>query len=223
MMKRMGYLVIGMFAAAFAGAGTLSDSEIMQQLELDAGGKTQVVKDFPDSFPGVLAARGKPIVYTRENSENFEYIGMPIGGIGAGQLYLGGDGKLWFWDIFGLNYKIGHLKNEKAYEFPYKRSERNKYGVFTPSGQGFSISVKSGDEWVTKSLDRDGMRDIRFLGQYPIGEVSYSDPALPVEVELEAFSPFIPLDLENSMLPVTVLNYTIRNTSGRPVEAKLNA
>ena len=72
----------------------------MQQLQLDSGGKTEVVKVFPDSFPNVLTAQGKPLVYTRKNSANFEYIGLPVGGIGAGQLYLGGDGQLWFWDIF---------------------------------------------------------------------------------------------------------------------------
>ena len=195
--------------------------QILTELNLDPGGKTEVIKNFPDSFPEVLTARGEPIVYTRANSKNFEYIGMPIGGIGAGHLYLGGDGQLWFWDIFGLNYKSRQLKGEEAYQFPYVRSMPDYKGAFLPE-QGFSISVKSGDEWVTKKLNRDGIKDIEFLGQYPIGEVSYRDSALPVEVQLEAFSPFVPLELERSILPATILNFTVKNTSKEKAEVKLS-
>lgn len=193
----------------------------MERLELDPGGKTEVVKNFPATFPGVLTARGEPIVYTKENSENFEYIGMPVGGICAGQLYLGGDGKLWFWDLFNLNHRIGQLKGEEAYQYPYVRSRPEERGA-RMIDQGFSLRVDWEGRSETRSLDRDGFEEIEFLGQYPIGEVTYRDPALPVEVSLEAFSPFIPLDLENSVLPATILEYTLRNTSETPIEVELS-
>lgn len=195
-------------------------NKIMQQLAIDSGGKTPVVKQFPDGFPKVLDARGEPLVYTRENSADFEYIGMPVGGIGAGQLYLGGDGQLWFWDIFGLNYRMGQLKGEEAYEFPYTRSKPTEKGA-RQLDQGFSISVKAGDQWIEKSLNRDGIEEIEFLGQYPIGEVIYRDAELPVEIKLEAFSPFVPTDLDNSSLPATVMEFSVRNTSTDTAEIRL--
>jgi non-lysosomal glucosylceramidase len=51
-----------------------------------------------------LTERGEPEVFSGWEQE-LKYIGMPIGGIGCGQLYLGGDGRLWLWDVFKSNYR----------------------------------------------------------------------------------------------------------------------
>ena len=48
-----------------------------------------------------LYERGVPEVYSKEQ---LKYIGLPVGGIGCGQLYLGGDGSLWLWHIFKTVY-----------------------------------------------------------------------------------------------------------------------
>ena len=50
-----------------------------------------------------LFARGTPEVL---RGQELKYVGMPVGGIGAGQLYLGGDGRLWHWDILNLTRTI---------------------------------------------------------------------------------------------------------------------
>ena len=49
-----------------------------------------------------LTARGTPEVSFKTRGE-LRYIGMPVGGLCCGTLYLGGDGKLWLWDIFNKN------------------------------------------------------------------------------------------------------------------------
>ncbi|MBM3892256.1 MAG: hypothetical protein FJ388_24330, partial [Verrucomicrobia bacterium] len=147
-----------------------------------------------------LFARGTPEVF---RGTELEFIGMPVGGICAGQLYLGGDGKLWHWDIF--NQPIG--TGAGHYATPLQPS--------SPLEQQFSLTIGG----KTRTLDKDGFSDIRFRGEYPIGRVEYR--AEDVAVTLEAFSPFIPLNTDDSSLPATVMQFTVQNTSGAPVEATL--
>ena len=159
-------------------------------------------KRFSPEWVKSLFARGAPEVL---RGDELKYVGMPVGGICAGQLYLGGDGRLWLWDIFN--------QNLRTREFHYAQPPLPA----SPLKQGFSLTI-DGD---TRPLDREGFPRVTFRGEYPIGIVEYADASMPLAVTLEAFSPFIPLNADDSGLPATILQFTIRNTSAVPVEATL--
>ena len=150
-----------------------------------------------------LFDRGAPEIL---RGSELKFVGMPVGGIGAGRLYLGGDGQLWLWDIF--NQSIGTGSEHYA-------------GPLTPSSpltQAFSLTI--GEQ--TRPLNRAGFSEVAFRGEYPIGIVEYADADAPVIVKLEAFSPFIPLNTDDSSLPATILHFSVRNISAGPIEATLS-
>jgi hypothetical protein len=99
-------------------------------------------------------------------------------------------------------------------------SEYNKHNG-AEVDQGFAIRVRSGGKSVVKTLDHEGFPGVSFRGEYPIGKVSYTDPNLPVEVKLEAFSPFIPLEAENSALPATVMSFMVTNAGEDEAQVEL--
>lgn len=155
-----------------------------------------------------LTARGEPAVY---QGSDLEKIGMPVGGLYAGQLYLGGDGRLWHWDMFNqmLHTGAAHYAN------PPKPS--------APLEQGLALRFSLNGQTQVRRLNQQGFSEVRFRGQYPIGTVEYRDPACPLTVTLEAYSPFVPLDADNSSLPATVLRMTVKNTGEAKVDADLAA
>ncbi len=147
------------------------------------------------------------------DSKKTTYIGMPVGGIGCGQVYLGGDGQLWYWDIFNIQRINPGGPGDKFYINPMVQDKH--------FDQGFAIRIKNKITPFVKPLRIGGFSNISFHGQYPIGTVTYSEESFPLEVKLQAFSPFIPTDHENSGLPATIMQYTIKNTGNKDIEAEL--
>jgi non-lysosomal glucosylceramidase len=197
------------------------DDAAFARLTTNSEGKTPVVKNLDAAWIKALAERGEPTLYTKANSKDFAYIGMPIGGIGAGELYLSGDGRLWGWDIFNTRCVGGFpVELGLAYVSPHTVGDPNDI-TQTVIEQGFVLRTKAGDKTDTRTLDKKGFADVEFSGQYPIGKVNYSDPACPVQVKLEAFSPYIPGSVKDSSYPATILNYTLTNTSADKVECTL--
>jgi uncharacterized protein (DUF608 family) len=151
-----------------------------------------------------LFARGEPTVYRGEDLEN---IAMPIGGICAGQVYLLGDGRLGYWDIF----------NQYRFSGYGATNYQARPGKVADVAQGFGIFWESGGRWSFRPVSRAGFKEVTFRGEYPLGFVGYADPEVPIQIRLEGFSPFIPLNEEDSALPATILEYELVNRSPAPV------
>ncbi|WP_439185395.1 GH116 family glycosyl-hydrolase [Carboxylicivirga taeanensis] len=155
---------------------------------------------------GTLVAKGA--------DDELKYIGMPVGGICAGQVYLGGDGQLWYWDIFNVSQINPGGPGDRYYLNPLTQEKKFE--------NGFGLTIKEGERIHQRALNSTGFSDIQFEGQYPVGKVSYADPTLPVAVSLKAYSPFIPGDAENSGLPLTVLEYTITNEDAKELDVEIS-
>ncbi|GHH76706.1 hypothetical protein GCM10018793_23060 [Streptomyces sulfonofaciens] len=156
-----------------------------------------------------LAARGTATRYGSAAAQ--ANIGMPVGGAGAGQVHLSGDGRTWLWEVFNPD------------GFPYGGADwqgvhyAHPPAPAAPLRTGFALRWSGG----TRSLDGDGFRDVVFTGQYPVGTVEFADPAVPVAVRLDAYSPFVPTAADDSSLPATVFEYTLRNTSDRTTDVQV--
>ncbi len=182
-----------------------------------------------------LFARGLPQVYTKTNNE-LRYIGMPVGGICCGSIYLSGDGRLWNWDIFNQNLEgtlpVSVRWQDVGMDFGgAKGAVKNRDGAryvkpATPDdspkiAQGFALKISHAGKTEVRPLDATGWAEVSFTGQYPIGTVEYSDAAVPVRVKMEAYSPFIPLNADDSGLPATVFHFTVTNRSAAAATVNL--
>jgi uncharacterized protein (DUF608 family) len=220
---RLGPLLLAAALLSHGQAEDFASPEVLARLNTEAGPAVPTVKGLDPAWVRALPLRGEPAAYTRANSADFAYLGMPIGGVGCGQVYLAGDGRLWCWDIFNTYVPSANFPNEQGAAFlKPPRSDDPKAKNTVHFEQGFTLKVVTPDKTWERPLDRDGFRDITFTGGYPVGFVAYRDAEMPVVVDLQAFSPFIPLNLPDSSLPATVLRYTVRNTSAKPVEVTLS-
>jgi uncharacterized protein (DUF608 family) len=172
-------------------------------------------KKLDPAWVASLTARGEPTVY-RSSLNELSFIGMPIGGICCGQVYLGGDGSLWHWDIFNVPQAEPWSHSSG---FLYAKPARPA----SPLSQGFGMRITVEGVTQERTLDASGFTDIQFKGQYPIGTVHFESKDCPIRATLEAMSPFCPLDADASGTPAIVLSYTLSNTSSKPAEVTIGS
>lgn len=148
-------------------------------------------------------------------------IAFPLGGIGTGTVSLGGRGNLQDWEIFNRPGKgdqlfktICALRVQPQGGMPLSRVlEREHLPPFS-GALGFRNNMLTG-------LPR--FREATFRGEYPFAWIDFADPAVPALVSLEAYNPFIPMDVASSSIPGLILNYRIRNPAPVPLSVSLLA
>ena len=193
-----------------------------------------VEKDLDPEWVESLTERGHPLdaaIRGSKAADSLKYIGMPVGGIACGSLIMDGAGQLYAWDIFGAQPKgiINQDVKLPAGYVGFKNGLRKTIRIHDganfmnpPTVEKFPPPVKSGfalkiDGGAGSKLNANDWDSVEFVGEWPVGTVSYTDSQSPVSVQLKAFSPFIPLNVEDSKLPATVMAYTLTNESAKPV------
>jgi len=172
-----------------------------------------------------LRQQGRPPSYS---GHHLKEIAFPLGGIGTGCVSLSGSGGLCDWEIFNrpnkgsvMPYTFAALWVRQAGHEPITRVLQGRslppysgQGVIGYQGFGFGVERLNGS-------GLPPMRSVTFGGAFPFAELAFADPLLPLDVSLEAYSPFVPLNPDDSGLPIAVLHYWIRNTTQDPVDIAL--
>ncbi|HEY9259203.1 GH116 family glycosyl hydrolase [Chitinophaga sp.] len=187
-----------------------------------------VDKQLDPSWIRSLYERGQPTLYTKAKNE-LRYIGMPAGGLHTGTVYLGGDGRLWLWSIFnderegidpktvlwndGVSERNIHNRDGASYVEPAIAANHRVLE------QGFAVLVETGGKTQVLELKEEDWEEVSFEATYPVATVRYRHRQVPVEVTLNAGGIFIPLDADNSGMPATIFDISIKNISGQPVHA----
>jgi len=145
-------------------------------------------------------------------------VAFPIGGIGAGMIALEGTGA------------ISHVS---VYNKPDMFNEPCMFAALSLKGVEHGAKVLEGPvpDWKVFGRPETGngaprtsyglprFEEAEFDARFPFGKIDLRDPDIPLDVSITGWSPFIPLDPDNSSLPVGALEYRFVNTGNKEVEA----
>jgi hypothetical protein len=125
---------------------------------------------------------------------------MHLGGIGTGNFEIGVDGQLTKWQLFNT------LRDGQVpFHFAVKIGNVARL-----------LQTVGGPDWPR-------VKKIEMTGEYPIATLRFSDPDLPAQIELAAFSPFAPLDTRFSSMPVALFVFRIHNPTAQEQQVSIAA
>lgn len=152
--------------------------------------------------------------------DSLRHIAFPVGGIGTGNVLLGGRANIKALEIFN---KPEHITDRPPYmTFFALRMQNDDTSMIRVLEREYLPSYPNGFGIPRQQLPGlPRFPELTFNGQYPLANISFHDPQLPLDVKLEAFNPFIPLDVDNSSIPAAIFNWEVKNTGQEDVELAL--
>jgi uncharacterized protein (DUF608 family) len=155
--------------------------------------------------------------------------GVSLGGLGCGWFEIRQDGSFYNWNIFNNRpvARGSHFREERQtvlfFLLRYQvEGERPRIRLLEIEESHDSAGLSCHEyqyifPWI-EAVDR-----IEFDATIPFAKLSYHAEGLPFEIEMTAWSPFIPFDAKNSSLPVANFDFNIKSIGDRPVHASLVA
>ncbi len=142
-------------------------------------------------------------------------VAFPLGGIGTGNIALGARGDLRDFEIWNAPQKgqilpFTHftLYAQAEGEAAVTRVLEGRIPPPYPSSHGIHPNLGGGLPRFSSS---------RFRGRYPMAELELRDPTVPVQVDLLAYTPFVPLAPDESGIPCAVFRWHLINPGPHPV------
>lgn len=158
-------------------------------------------------------------VLKKYDQEHTYKIALPIGGIGTGTVSLGGRGNLQDWEIMG--------RPAKGFNPSSGRETSAFFTLFTDIDGKKDLRLLEGPvpfymyEGQTGAIaSNHGLprfNNVSFETAYPFGQVNLSTPQIPIDVRIKAFNPLIPGDVDNSSIPMAIIDFELTNTSNKEV------
>ncbi|NPV48750.1 MAG: hypothetical protein HPY69_17560 [Armatimonadetes bacterium] len=173
----------------------------------------------------------KSIPYSREDllgmgpqrtytGRQLDEIAFPLGGIGTGSVSLGGWGQLRDWEIQNRPAKGRTLPNAFFLVRIAGKGQAARAKVLQgPKGGSYNRGGHTAGHETGEGLPH--FREVSFRGEFPFAHVALRDEGFPIEANLVAWSPFIPLNDFDSSIPVAVLMYTVRNCGDTPLRVSV--
>lgn len=159
-----------------------------------------------------------PVIKKYDQDHTYK-IALPIGGIGTGTVSLGGRGNLQDWEIMNKpakGFNPGSGRNNSAFFTLYTEVEGKKdLRLLEGLVPFYQYEGSSGAVATNHGLPR--FNKVSFEAAYPFGQVNLNTPQIPVNVKIKSFNPLIPGDIENSSIPVMILDFELTNTSDKEI------
>jgi uncharacterized protein (DUF608 family) len=185
----------------------------LQQVAMATGAAAQ-------SPTGRTEARIPSIAYPRVfRGRQLATIAFPLGGVAAGSISLGGRGQLRDWEVFNRPDK----GNVPSYAFPSIWAQAGSSKPVARVLEARALPPYEGQNGLG-SQNAPGLTRLAratFTGEFPLARIDFEDRKLPVKVSLEAFTPFIPHEADDSGLPVAVLRYRVGNPGAVPARVSI--
>jgi len=142
-----------------------------------------------------------------------------LGGLGTGNISVGARGQLCDWEIFNwpgkgqfIPFSFFSIWTKEEGKEPVSRILESKICPPYYKSHGFLNGELAGIPRFEES---------KMVGKQPFVYVDLKDSNIPLTIQMEAYTPFIPLNADDSGIPTAIIKYRVKNPTNKPIDVSV--